>query len=100
MSEDVTVKIWTRGTQTTYLVRKGLGFQALCARHKEAPLEFDCREADCGICLIRVREGLENLGPHTKSEGDFLKAMRAEPNERLACQTRILGDCEVEVEDA
>ena len=36
----------------------------------------------------------------TDAEKDFLAAMRADPDERLACQTRILGDVRVEVEDA
>jgi ferredoxin len=82
-----------------YELRRGLGFQALAAQHPETPLEFDCRGADCGICIMRVRSGAENLTPQTSEEADFLKAMRAEPDERLACQCRVLGDVEVELED-
>ena len=77
--------------------RLGLGFQALCAKHT-TPIEFDCRKADCGICIFTVLEGQQNLSPKTPAEEDFLKAMRALPNERLACQCRVLGDVTVKIE--
>lgn len=79
-------------------IRDGLGFQALCAKYPKTPIEFDCRKADCGICIIRVCDGAENLSLATPMEQDFLKAMRADPDERLACQCRILGDLCVRVE--
>jgi ferredoxin len=85
------VTIRTREGDKTYTIRDGLGFQAL-ATSKPLPIEFDCRDADCGICIVKVVEGLENLSPPTVAEADFLKAMHADPDERLACQTRILGD--------
>jgi ferredoxin len=85
--------------RSTYELRRGLGFQALQVQNPGAPLEFDCRGADCGICIMKVRSGAENLTPPTTEEADFLKAMRADPDERLACQCRILGDVEVELED-
>jgi hypothetical protein len=78
-------------------VRKGLGFQGVCAKHVIG-LEFDCRKADCGICNIKILSGGEHLSPPTAAEADFLKAMRADPDERLACQVRILGDVAVEVD--
>lgn len=91
------VTVVTRRGSTTYELRQGLGFQALAAQ-QATPFEFDCREADCGICIMRVKKGRENLSPPTREEADFLKAMIAEPDERLACQCRILGDVTVEVE--
>lgn len=83
--------------ERTYSIRSGLGFQALAAKH-ETKLEFGCRNADCGICILRVVSGLENLYPCNEKETDFLQAMRADPNERLACQARIKGDVSVELE--
>jgi ferredoxin len=71
-------------------IRMGLGFQAVCAK-EQTGIEFDCREADCGICSIKIISGAENLSPKTIAEDDFLKAMKADPDERLACQVRILG---------
>ena len=38
---------------------------------------------------------MENLSPYNAKEKDFLQAMRADPDERLACQTRIMGDVEI-----
>jgi ferredoxin len=96
---EATVTIVGPREQKSYRIRVGLGFQALCAREK-TPLEFDCREADCGICIMRVVEGLKNLSDKTDAERDFLTAMRADDDERLACQARILGDVRVVVEDA
>ena len=93
----VTVSV-TLGQKTrTVVVRRGLGFEAICARH-QLPLEFDCRKADCGICIFRVLDKLESLSDKTPAEADFLKAMHAEPHERLACQTRVFGDVAIEIE--
>lgn len=82
----------------TYSIRSGLGFQALAAKH-DTGLEFGCRNADCGICILRVVSGLANLYPCNAKEKDFLQAMRAEPDERLACQARIRGDVIVELSE-
>lgn len=88
----------TKGRTAAFELRPGLGFQALAARY-ETPLEFSCREADCGICILEVLSGAGNLTTPTAAEADFLKAMAAAPNERLACQCRILGDATVRVLD-
>jgi ferredoxin len=95
--EKCQVTIERRGESHTYTVRKGLGFQALHTREKTS-LEFDCREADCGICIFKVLKGQENLSPKTFQEKDFLAAMHADPNERLACQCRIMGDVTIQLD--
>lgn len=81
-----------------YTIRRGLGFQALSCKAK-TPLEFDCREADCGICIFKIIKKGENLSKPTFKEKEFLKALHAEDNERLACQVRVMGDVEIEVEN-
>ncbi|MBP6218300.1 MAG: (2Fe-2S)-binding protein [Oligoflexales bacterium] len=91
------VVIVSQTQKLEYEVRAGFGFQALCAKH-QTPIEYDCRAADCGICIFSVTKGLEFLSPKTPAEADFLRAMRAQPEERLACQTRILGDVEILLE--
>lgn len=98
MSEQVQITIHHKGTSARHQLRKGLGLQALCAREK-TPIELDCREADCGICLVRVVAGSEHLSPMTPVEKDFLTAMHAEPDERLSCQCRVLGDVELFVDE-
>ena len=95
MKIDVVIK---RGeVAQTISVRRGLGFQAICAKHSTG-IEFDCRASDCGICAVKILSGQENLSPKTEAEADFLKAMKADDDERLACQARILGAVEVLVD--
>lgn len=78
-------------------LRHGLGLQAL---EKQCDwLEFDCRKADCGICIVHVKQGAENLSSPTVAEADFLKAMHAAPDERLACQCRAFGPVTLEIDE-
>lgn len=94
------VSLVHKGQRQDFEIRTGLGFQALAAQHPEAALEFDCRASDCGVCLIEVVEGADQLSPKKLAEADFLKAMMASENERLACQCRILGPVTVLVPEA
>lgn len=80
----------------TINIRQGLGLLAL--QRKTELIEYDCKEADCGICLVRVLSGIDNLSPVTKKEDDFLRAMRCDPDERLACQARVFGNVHLRVE--
>ena len=91
------VKILHRGEEKHYELRSGLGLQALephCSW-----LEFDCRKADCGICIVRVLEGQDQLSIPTAVEKDFLDAMHAASNERLACQCRVFGAVKLQIDD-
>ena len=97
--QTVRVEIVTSRGAMCHKLRRGLGLQALAAREK-TPLEFDCRAADCGICIIRVLGGADALSPVTPAEKDFLAAMRASPDERLACQVRLSGDVKIQIDDA
>ncbi len=97
MDDLCTVKILWQGGEQSFPLRRGLGLQVLGAKFK-SPLEFDCRKADCGVCIVKVRENADNLSPVRFEERDFLKAMRADCDERLACQCRVLGDVSIEVE--
>lgn len=95
MNVQVTIKC--RNESQSITARRGLGFQAICAKHNTG-IEYDCRASDCGICAIRILAGDGNLSPKTAAEADFLRAMAADPDERLACQTRVLGDVEIQVD--
>lgn len=79
-------------------IRPGLGLQAIASKCPQLPVEFDCRKADCGICLVKVISGAEDLSPPNPSELDFLKAMRADEDERLGCQIRIFGSVHLKSE--
>ncbi|MCX6125828.1 MAG: 2Fe-2S iron-sulfur cluster-binding protein [Proteobacteria bacterium] len=79
-----------------YKLRRGAGLSALIAQ--KSSIEFDCLKADCGICIIKIVEGSENLSELLIAERDFLTAMKAEPDERLACQCRVNGDVTIKIE--
>lgn len=70
----------------------------MCDQHDTSIL-FGCRDGACGACMIRVLAGAENLSPMADDERDFLESMAAAPNERLACQCKVLGDVTIEVSE-
>ena len=94
--ETVDITVIHQGQTLHCALRKGLGLQVL-AKHTSW-LEFDCRSADCGICLVKVRDGAASLSQPTANEADFLRAMRADPDERLACQCRVFGPLAIEID--
>ncbi len=57
---------------------------------------YGCRSGRCGSCIIRVVENMENLSHPEKRERVILRNLMATPEERLACQARVLGDVTVE----
>ncbi len=61
-----------------------------------ADLTFGCRNGACGTCRVRVARGLENASPPGAEERDFLAALEAPADHRLACQVRVLGDLDIE----
>ena len=64
---------------------------------------FNCRGfGQCGECRVHVIKGMENLAPKT-----FLEKIRIavswfkignEDKVRLSCQSKVLGDCDVETQ--
>ena len=58
-----------------------------------AESKHTCRgHGRCGACLVAIEEGLENLSRPSEAESRILHILRADPNQRLACQARISGD--------
>ena len=57
-----------------------------------AGLIYGCREGDCGTCLMKVEEGIENLSTPSVVEEKILKENLAGKDMRLACQAQVLGD--------
>ena len=94
----VTVTIVFEKDKQVHLLRRGLRLDALNAK-SSTPLEYSCRNADCGVCIFSVLKGQENLSPMKDKEKKYLEALRAEQNERLACQCRVFGDVDLKVED-
>lgn len=54
--------------------------------------------ARCGTCKLTVVEGAEQLSAPGAAEARILKILKAEPNQRLACQAWARGEvcCKVE----
>jgi adenylate cyclase len=60
------------------------------------PLNHRCGgHARCGTCLVTVVEGAEQLSEMGAAETRVLKALKADPDQRLACQTWARGDVAV-----
>ncbi len=52
---------------------------------------YGCREGDCGTCLMKVVQGMENLSEPSALEARVLKEHFAGRDARLACQAQALG---------
>ena len=61
-----------------------------------ADITFGCRSGSCGTCRVRIIQGLEHASAPTAEERDFLSAMDAPADHRLACQVRVDGDLDLE----
>jgi len=58
------------------------------ARRAGAPIGNSCGGIGiCNRCRVRIVEGEENLTPRTRFETD--------PEQRLACQAIVLGECKI-----
>ncbi|MGB0682327.1 MAG: 2Fe-2S iron-sulfur cluster-binding protein [Magnetovibrionaceae bacterium] len=55
-------------------------------------ITYGCRECDCGTCMIKVEEGMENLSNPSMIEDKVLKEHMAGKKFRLACQAQVHGD--------
>ena len=52
---------------------------------------YGCREGDCGTCLMKVVQGMENLSEPSALEARVLGEHFAGRDARLACQAQALG---------
>ncbi len=66
------------------------------ARRAGAPIGNSCGAIGvCARCSVKVLAGAENLTPPTEIEARVAQRRKLEPDERLACQAVVCGDCEV-----
>ncbi len=69
------------------------------ARRMGVRLPTDCRErGECTSCAVLISAGQSLLSSPTNAEQKMLSSDRLENNHRLACQTRIEGSGEVQVQ--
>jgi adenylate cyclase len=60
------------------------------------PLPHRCGgHARCGTCIVTVVEGADQLSEKGTAETRVLLALKANPDQRLACQTWARGDVRV-----
>ena len=76
-------KLIFENTQNEVELPDGSNIQDACAKEG---VPIPCSEGICGMCVIEILEGMENLSEYTDAEKDFLGDME---NERLACQVKI-----------
>ena len=50
----------------------------------------------CTTCRVRVIDGLQNLSPRNKIETELARKRNWSPDIRLACQSQVMGNIEVE----
>jgi ferredoxin len=82
--------------QLALTVSKGESLHDICTDHSTSVL-FGCFSARCGICRIRVLENPQGLSPMEDMESDLLSMLSADPDERLACQCKVLDDVTIAV---
>jgi len=71
----------------------------LVAKRAGVPLTHRCGgHARCGTCRVRVVEGGEHLTERGETETRILDILKADPDERLACQSWVRGDVTIRVE--
>lgn len=66
------------------------------AQSEGASIPFGCEQGICGTCLSSIPEGEDNLSDLEDQEKETLRAMGAEPGQRLICQCRAEGDVTIE----
>ncbi len=66
------------------------------ARRVGAPLGNSCGGVGvCARCRVTIAEGADKLSPPTAIERRVSQRSNLDPDERLACQAVVLGDCTV-----
>jgi ferredoxin len=66
------------------------------ARRAGVPLGNSCGAIGvCARCTVRVVAGQQNLMAPTAIEAQVAVRRKLDPDERLACQAVVVGDCEV-----
>lgn len=80
----------------TFQVKAGDEFLNIYQRTANFPLKFGCKVGECGLCVIKILSGMENLTKKTKAESETLRKKKYDSDDRLACQCAINGSIEIE----
>lgn len=61
------------------------------------PVASSCHgDGVCCKCVITIVKGLENLSERNETEIELLDRNPLAPNQRVSCQTLVLGDIQVD----
>lgn len=63
----------------------------------QVPVASSCQgDGVCGKCKLRIMQGAQNLSPKTELEIFLSEKYQLKDNERISCQTKVLGPIEVD----
>jgi ferredoxin len=79
-----------------YQIKQGQELLKAYQLDPSLPFCFGCTKGQCGVCAIKVVEGMENFSKKTTEEKATLQTKQLDPSYRLACQCAILGDVVIE----
>lgn len=61
------------------------------------PVASSCSgEGVCCKCVVTILEGKENLSPITTNEEDLREIHDLSRNQRVSCQTHVMGDIKID----
>lgn len=65
-------------------------------RENQVALASSCKgDGICGKCVVQVVKGMENLSPVTELERKLHEKYHLKSDQRIACQSSVLGDIEI-----
>jgi len=85
-------------TNRAFEVPAGTSFLEFC-QENDAPHNFGCTAGSCGTCVCVLEAGAENVNPIDDEERDTVELCSDDPNARLGCQLKALGDISVRQKD-
>lgn len=85
-------KITTEDGTFVETVPYGTEWEMIAEYYPKLPVKFGCRNAECGVCAIRIAAGAENLTRKGKKEEATLLRKGLSSQYRLACQCAVTGD--------
>lgn len=66
------------------------------AQQANLPVASSCHtDFICGRCNMQVRSGAEKLSKQSEAERNLLRREKKDETDRISCQTKVFGDCEV-----
>lgn len=73
----------------------GADLQRIHVLYPHLPLKFGCRRGECGVCVLFITQGMENLTKMTPEEKKTIERKGLPVGCRLGCQCALNGDVTV-----